>query len=263
MLERLSTRELVPSDDQAREMARIQLDAFAGQALRTAIFPRGAATYDDELAYRAGQIVRSAKDPHRRFLVAVAKSTSSNGKAREKIIGYSLLIMPHPPAEQKESDDERNVKARDAREADRLSWPASMHHGANEKFLADSSRIFEEMHGPNPAEYWSKRTSSPACNRTHQLILPALGALAVEPNYQRKRLGTEMVRWGLDRALQDGKGVVLGATPYARQFYLGMGFEPVGELRIGAETHYGMRIRPPTASGKRLGWGLQVSDATW
>ena len=55
-----------------------------------------------------------------------------------------------------------------------------------------------------------------------------------------------LVRWGLERAASQGKGAVVGSTPVARRFYDAMGFRIEGELRLGDETHFGMRIPPPT-----------------
>lgn len=57
-----------------------------------------------------------------------------------------------------------------------------------------------------------------------------------------------MVRWGIDEAASDGKGVVLLSSPFARPFYIAMGFVTEAEMYIRNETYSGMKIRPPTTS---------------
>ena len=74
---------------------------------------------------------------------------------------------------------------------------------------------------------------------------PALGALCVDPKHQRKGAAAKMARWGIEGAARQGKGVVLSSPPQARQFYVAMGFEPQGEVKVGDETHRGMKISPP------------------
>lgn len=73
-------------------------------------------------------------------------------------------------------------------------------------------------------------------------------ALNVSPAYQRRGIASKMMKWGLQEAVRDGKGVILCSTPGAIPFYLAMGFKRVGELGIREEVYPGMRITPQTTT---------------
>ncbi|KAB5511699.1 acyl-CoA N-acyltransferase [Coniochaeta sp. 2T2.1] len=225
MLETISIRHIHPSDEEATEMARIQLKSFAGQNIRLLFFPKGKESEHEEFAYRKGQIFRGANDPEKNWIVAISESKSSDGTHHETIIGYCLWIMPLAPG-QGTRDEE---KARDRQLAMSYS-PDSMDKEYNDKIVAEQEMLLKRLMGQNPGDYWN------------------LGALCVDPKHQRKGAAAMMVRWGLERAETQGKGAVVGSTPVARHFYEAMGFRAEGELSLGHETHFGMRIPPPPTS---------------
>ena len=69
----------------------------------------------------------------------------------------------------------------------------------------------------------------------------ALAGLGVSPKHQRRGVGAALVRWGLERAKEDGRDTYLIATGPGRKLYLGLGFRDVGEEReLLGEPHRSM-----------------------
>lgn len=62
-------------------------------------------------------------------------------------------------------------------------------------------------------------------------LCTALSGLGVSPKHQRKGVGQALVRWGLERAKEEGRDTFLIATGPGRKLYLGLGFQDVGEER--------------------------------
>ena len=151
MSQKICIRKIQPSDDEATEMARIQLRSFAGQNIRLLFFPRGKESESEEFAYRKGQIFRGAYDSEKHWIVAISETASSDGARLENIIGYCLWIAPPTPGQVK-SDEE---KARERQVA--LSYrPESMDREYNDKIVTEQEKLLERLMGQNPADYWSK-----------------------------------------------------------------------------------------------------------
>jgi len=151
MAARIYIREIRPSDAQATEMTRIQLESFTGQSVRLVFFPKGRETEHEEFAFRKGQIVRGANDAQKHWVVAFSETTAPDGTAREEIIGYSLWIVPPVPGREK-SDEEKAAHW----EIEANSRPDSMDKEANDDVGARLGRVFREMLGEDPEDYWSE-----------------------------------------------------------------------------------------------------------
>ena len=76
---------------------------------------------------------------------------------------------------------------------------------------------------------------------------PVLQTLAVDPAYQRRGLGSMLIRQGLDDADKIGAQTYIEASPDGLPLYLKHGWEPVGELAINMGKHgagSGVEIMP-------------------
>ena len=72
---------------------------------------------------------------------------------------------------------------------------------------------------------------------THARTEPAVGYyklrnLCVHPSWQRKGVGGLLIRWGLDRAGEEGVPVVLSSSEMGAGLYSREGFRRVGEVRV-------------------------------
>ena len=56
--------------------------------------------------------------------------------------------------------------------------------------------------------------------------------MCVLPSHQRKGLGTKLLEWGLEKAIEEGMRVYLTATEKGRDLYLKAGFEEIGAVIV-------------------------------
>jgi ribosomal protein S18 acetylase RimI-like enzyme len=59
--------------------------------------------------------------------------------------------------------------------------------------------------------------------------------LITSPHFQRQGLGSQLVRYGLDKADRDGTMCFLSGSPIGAPVYKKLGFEEVGRLEIELE----------------------------
>jgi predicted N-acetyltransferase YhbS len=52
-----------------------------------------------------------------------------------------------------------------------------------------------------------------------------LNSLAVDAKHQRKGIGRMLVQWGIDRAVEERKNILIVANPTGAPLYQKMGFE--------------------------------------
>jgi predicted N-acetyltransferase YhbS len=64
----------------------------------------------------------------------------------------------------------------------------------------------------------------------YQLLYLDLNALSVDPRHQRKGIGQSLVRWGIERAKQDNKSVIIVANPTGAPLYRKMGLEEIAHM---------------------------------
>lgn len=90
----------------------------------------------------------------------------------------------------------------------------------------------------NPAHVKALSECAQACQRrcfapytTEHIHLQALGTLS---EFQRRGHGSVLVRWGMERAAQDGVVATLMASPMGRNVYPRLGWEELGEFKAQA-----------------------------
>jgi ribosomal protein S18 acetylase RimI-like enzyme len=71
------------------------------------------------------------------------------------------------------------------------------------------------------------------------LILPALLDLATAPSYRRRGLASILVKWGIERADENRKTIILDASPSGFPLYKTLGFKEVDKLEIPLEEYGG------------------------
>ena len=59
--------------------------------------------------------------------------------------------------------------------------------------------------------------------------------LNTSPKFQRRGLGSELVKYGLEKADRDGVVVYLSGSPMGVPLYRKLGFEEVGKLELNLE----------------------------
>ncbi|CZR63312.1 uncharacterized protein PAC_13209 [Phialocephala subalpina] len=82
--------------------------------------------------------------------------------------------------------------------------------------------------------------------------------LATSPKYQRRGIGSQLVNYGLEKAVRDGKKVYLSAAPKGVPIYTKLGFGEVGRLEFpltgwggeGVHVHVAMIQEPSVGDGK-------------
>lgn len=244
MTERIFIRKIRPSIEETKAIVQLQLETFLNTSLHLACFPKGKETWSEERVYREGQIVRRLNNPTMHWLVALLETSLPDGTTQEEIIGYSLWESPSSASNETNEEERATARAKD------LSYrPDSMDKQAHEKITADMAVVFKHLLGEEPNSYWCELFLN--CSRsapTKGCESPVLQSLAVLPRHQRKGAATKMVRWGIDEAASDGKGVVLLSSPFARPFYIAIGFVTEVEMHIRNEAYAGMKMRPPTSS---------------
>ena len=63
--------------------------------------------------------------------------------------------------------------------------------------------------------------------------------LCVLPSHQRKGLGTKLLEWGLEKAIEEGMRVYLTATEMASGLYLKHGFKVEGAVTMDLQKYGG------------------------
>lgn len=59
-----------------------------------------------------------------------------------------------------------------------------------------------------------------------------MNAIAVDPAYQRKGVGTQLMAWGEERAAADKKNIWFLSSPMGAKMYRALGYEQVGAEEI-------------------------------
>jgi len=102
------------------------------------------------------------------------------------------------------------------------------------------------------------RVSSSCLNafpRSSSDSMLVLGLLCVHPDFQRRGVGKELVRWGLRQAADLGLTVHLEASPEGIPLYRSLGFKTVETVIVkadqwdgGFERRYIVMLREPTST---------------
>ncbi|KAL6914966.1 hypothetical protein FSST1_012726 [Fusarium sambucinum] len=196
-------------------IARIATSAFHPDtdALSRRLFPRhlqpkdipdGEAAYDWRLARKAS----SLSSPESHVIIAVDKDKNEE----DRIVGFALWDAP--PAEGDESGPSKPIEC-----------------------AALDKAAFEEM---------KKTVNQDAIDTFGEKGIAGvwhLDYIGVGPGNQRRGIGNMLLKWGLERASEEGKDCYLVATEAGRPLYVAAGFEDIRTIMILGIPHYSMIMR--------------------
>ena len=83
---------------------------------------------------------------------------------------------------------------------------------------------------PQEGDYYSSWLSSSSYHQ--RWYFPALLDLLTAPTYRRRGLASILVKWGIERADNNQKTIILDASPSGFPLYKTLGFEEVDKLEI-------------------------------
>lgn len=180
----------------AAEMTDIYLSAFSIDAISLLCFPRNnAAVYN----WWYEMIVAEMTDPHSHSLVITARSSTPSDTAKDQVIAWCKWNAPSPKP----------------LETDLPEWPEGADVDLANHFFgnlfARRGRIMGE--------------------RAHWY----LEIVATRPEWQGKGAAGRLMRWGLEKADEEGVETYLEASPDGKPIYEHFGFKEVGRLIVDLE----------------------------
>jgi len=178
-------------------MADIYFSAFTIDAISLLCFPRSnQAVYD----WWFNMITEELSDPQANHLVITAPSTTN--PSQEEVIAWALWNAPSPTP----------PSASTATTTDLPTWPAGCDVVLANHFFGNLVQRRKRIMDPRP--YWY------------------LEIIATRPDWQGKGAAGKLLRWGLERADQQGVEVYLEASPDGKPIYEHFGFEEVERLVV-------------------------------
>lgn len=139
-------------------------------------------------------------NPEKFHVIGIFYSSSSSPPTSEELVGFAvwLYITPSSPLDSIETDKKEKQD------------PSLLN-----RFFAKMNRTREET--MKAKSYWY------------------LKLLCISPNHQRKGLGTKLLRWGVDKAEEQGIDAYLESSPMGKRAYLKAGFRVLGMDRVEAK----------------------------
>ncbi|KAI1764606.1 acyl-CoA N-acyltransferase [Hypoxylon sp. FL1150] len=176
-------------------------DAFSEHPINRRIFnPPSSASVQQ---FWKESLTRDLQNPDARFYVITGSSTSP-----EKVLAFAEWWQPRTPCSSSSSPPSSSPAPAPARP----SWP----EGADVPFA-------EEVFG-----LMARKRAEVTRGRPHWY----LEMLGVRTEFQRKGAGKALLRWGLERADEEGIETFLAASPMGTPLYLSHGFEIVETVLI-------------------------------
>ncbi len=217
----------------------VRINGFAGNGSAETFFPDEAERKAHWPAWRLMAVTDGFADPGRRYIVAIERRDDGT----EEIAGSAEWIAPGGP-DPNTPEEEKKAKAERRRE----KWPKSL----NTEPLADFDKTVGEalkvslhkigMPGDADQDMWGMAglviiLDGLGANLSRlRVVCLDLKSIAVDANHQRKGIGQMLVQWGVNRAAEESKDVLIIANPTGAVLYRKMGFEEIG----GTDVYLGM-----------------------
>lgn len=181
----LTLRKGVPTD--IEDMCETFLDAFSGNTIGQTFFPRSSAS---ARKFWMDALTEEIHDPLARFLVIEDTSTSP-----ATFIGFAKWNAPPPAAPGSMHPSPPPLPD---------NWPEDGDPALANVFFKKLSDMHEEIMGDRPHWY--------------------LEIIVTKTEHQGKGAGGMMMRWGVEKADEDGVESYLDATPEGKPLYEKCGF---------------------------------------
>jgi hypothetical protein len=151
----IHVREIRPSEDEAREMDALGVQAFTDVPVHRIMFPRGEETRAEELRWRSERFYTNIASPGKRFVVAVEETMSEGGSSRSEIIGWAMWTPDFQPGPDK-SEEEREQEWQDRMEG----LPDIMDKQAYRSIVEGFGELQKQwLDGDDPRSYWGEVAS--------------------------------------------------------------------------------------------------------
>ncbi|KAF1992033.1 hypothetical protein K402DRAFT_388607 [Aulographum hederae CBS 113979] len=203
----------------ARDMCDCGRRAFENDLLDHALFPRHLQDVTNEEAiykFRLERIRKRLENPRWRYLLA----TTDSGDGRPKVVGYSGWLAPLKGSEQ-DVNLARNQDEPEAKPEDTEDFPPGLDVDVYKHVMKIIEDTKKEILGKDENNVWN------------------LASLAVDPDFNGRRIASNLVKWGLDQADEDQLPAYLESTPAAVGVYKRSGFKALKKLKVikDNETH--------------------------
>ncbi|KAK5654067.1 hypothetical protein OQA88_7747 [Cercophora sp. LCS_1] len=224
-------RPAVESD--ARQMGLIGSRAFA-DTISTLLFPPhlrvpGADWFEEETVWRTARTLRRMRDGKDTLVVV------DDVDGVETVVGFAQWDRPAVVVESDagEGKAEANGEATQEAKSDAAeNWVPGM-------LDAEALVRLEAMIGEE-----SERILGPRGYKDMWYLM----VLAVDSGHQRRGVGAQLLRWGLEQAAKEGQKAFLYATPEGKPLYEKHGFEVISEVDIGIQHHAMLWTAPDARS---------------
>ncbi|KAL4817430.1 acyl-CoA N-acyltransferase [Aspergillus spinulosporus] len=221
---RITIRSAVPSD--ARTLAAINIDSFAGQGFISNAFPN--LGYDVVHQLKTTRYLQKIAQPRIRVLAAVDEDSGA-------IVGCARWSFPGPAAATS-TDGRDQGQGQDKRaqsESESESASASASASAHASGAEAESTFLPLPEGTNRAVYdgffQTLKEKGKKHLRDDDIVLDFL---ATRPEYQGKGVGTALLRWGIEQADQQQRRIYLEATTEGYPVYAKRGWRAVETIEM-------------------------------
>jgi GNAT superfamily N-acetyltransferase len=211
-------------------MTQTGLRAMENDEINIALFPPSPDSPDRHLAdrtrHRNHMVTDRMLKPGRISMIVVDDENDG------RVAGFAQWIKPAPPEGQEPDAPPLTKEELAAANLDIAENPPALDQQKLRDFLdaqkAEEKRVLGEEGIKNLWCKWCCFSVRPRIY-SHYTDLIFLG---VDPAYQGRGVGKMLVRWGMEQARTQGKGLYLSATPAGKPFYSRLGLDDVGGFEI-------------------------------
>jgi len=191
-------------DTDLETLSEIHHEAFKSNPHSEVVFHRTTSASRSSIENMTVRHRKEYANPDRAFVKVTDTATG-------EIAGFAVWHRESPKTDEGEEKPE-----------EKRDWGPDTNVEALDEFIGALTKKRTEVMGGNP--FWH------------------LELLDTHPSYERRGVGSQLVKWGTDRADEDGLPAWLEATPTGYGLYIRHGFEGVGDLISDLTKHGGQGL---------------------